>query len=212
VRTATKIALGAAGVVFLYVRFARPRAMRWGATDEEATRILPGDTLEPRAGFCATHAITIDAPPASVWPWLMQMGSGRGGWYAIDRLDNGGVPSAEVIRPELQQLEIGDLIPMAVGREVGPRVAEIEHERRMLWRDPDHGFTWEWTLAPAGEHETRLLSRVREAYPPVTSPRILYAIAASTGDVFMAHRQLNGIKRRAERLFAATTATGRAER
>ena len=200
---ARKVLIGTVAIVAIYVRFVRPWAKRWGATDEEAERVLPGDGFVPR-GFCATHAISIDAPPSAVWPWLVQMGSGRAGWYAIDRLDNGGRPSATTIVPEFQTLAVGDLIPMAVDKEVGPHVEQIDAPRRMLWRDADQGFTWEWDLQPVGEQGTRLLSRVREAYPSITSPRILYALIASTGDVLMARRQLRGIKARSERRFAAT--------
>src|SRR5512139_3909473 len=87
----------ALGLGAFYVLVVRPRAARWGATDEEAGRPLPGDGVVCGRAYVATRAITIDAPPEDVWPWIVQMGSGRGGWYALDRLDNGGVPSAEEV-------------------------------------------------------------------------------------------------------------------
>ena len=195
----------AAGLVGVYVKVVRPWANRWGATDEEVARELPGDAIVPGAGYRATRAITIHAAPEDVWPWLVQMGSGRAGWYAYDRLDNGGKPSAREVVPWLQDLRVGDLVPMSTSREVGPRVVEIQPFRRMLWATGDE-FTWEWVLEPAGEGTTRLVSRIHEAYPPVVSARMLYAIVASTGDVLMARRQLRGIRIRAEGL-----ARGRAE-
>ena len=189
---------GALGLGALYVLVARPRAARWGATDEEAVRRLPGDGVVQGRAYVATRAITIDAPPEGVWPWIVQMGSGRGGWYALDRLDNGGAPSAEEIVPELQDLEVGDLIPMAPGKEVGPRVLEMKPGRRMLWTTDDE-FSWEWVLEPRDDGRTRLISRIRERYPPLLSRKMLYAIVASTGDIVMVWTQLKGIKRRAER-------------
>ena len=195
---------GALGMGALYLLVVRPRAARWGATEEEAGRPLPGDGVVPGRTYVATRAITIDAPPEDVWPWIVQMGSGRGGWYALDRLDNGGVPSAEEIVPELQELQIGDLIPMGVGKEVGPRVLEMESGRRMLWATDDE-FTWEWVLEPRDGDRTRLISRIREQYPPLLSRKMLYALVASTGDVVMNWTQLKRIKRRAERLALSRT-------
>jgi len=90
-----------AGLLTVYWRLVRPWTMRWGATTTEAAQPLPGDQLMTRPGFSATRAITIAARPEYIWPWLVQLGSGRAGWYAIDRIDNAGVPSAQTIRPEL---------------------------------------------------------------------------------------------------------------
>ena len=80
------------------------------ATAAERRAPMPGDELVP-GGVVATHAITIGAPPAAVWPWLVQMGCDRAGWYAVDRLDNGGRRSADAIVPELQGLAAGDRVP-----------------------------------------------------------------------------------------------------
>ena len=207
-RRAISVVLGLAG---LYVVFVRPKTKRWGATDEEVARTLPGDGAVPGRGYRATRAITIDARPEDVWPWIVQMGSGRAGWYALDRIDNGGVPSAERIVPELQGLRVGDLVPMVVGKEVGPRVLEMETNRRMLWTTGDE-FSWEWVLEPAGLERTRLITRMHETYPPPLSPRMLYALVASSGDIVMHWTQLRGIKRRAERLAASRQASVPAER
>ena len=81
------------------------------ARAEEQRRRLPGDELVPHPKWTITHAITIDAPPEAVWPWVIQMGSGRAGWYAYDRIDNAGVPSARRIVPELQHVAVGDVMP-----------------------------------------------------------------------------------------------------
>ena len=189
-----------AGLLAVYWRLVRPWTMRWGATTTEAAQPLPGDQLMTRPGFSATRAITIAARPEHIWPWLVQLGSGRAGWYAIDRIDNAGVPSAQTIRPELQDLQVGDLVPMVAGKDIGPRVKELEPNHRMLWWDGHGEFTWEWVLEPIDDQATRLLCRVQEAYPPLWSRRMLYAAVATTGDVVMVRKQLRGIRARAERL------------
>src|SRR5450631_99766 len=99
---------GAAAVV--YAAWARPRLMRWGATDEEVTGAYPGADLVPHGQRAATMAVTIDAPPDQVRPWLVQLGGDRGGWYSWDRLDNGGRPSATEVHPEWQDLALGDYV------------------------------------------------------------------------------------------------------
>jgi hypothetical protein len=200
-------AAGGAGLLAIYLKLIRPWTMRWGATDEEVTRSLPGDDLVVGPRFRATRAISIGARPEHIWPWLVQLGSGRAGWYAIDRIDNAGVPSAQRIVPELQRLRVGDRIPMVVGEEVGPVVKELEPNRQMLWWDGKGEFTWEWLLDPIDDQTTRLLSRVQESYPPLWSRRMLYASVASTGDIVMARKQLRGIKTRAERLARSAPAS-----
>ncbi|MFN8034658.1 MAG: hypothetical protein U0V73_01815 [Acidimicrobiia bacterium] len=98
-------------VAAVYVLMLRPRLVRWGATDEEVARPYPGADLVPEGQRVSTMAVTIDAPSAAVWPWLVQMGWGRAGWYSWDRLDNGGRPSARELHPEWQQLSVGDVLP-----------------------------------------------------------------------------------------------------
>jgi hypothetical protein len=137
----------------------------------------------------------------------VQIGTGRAGWYAYNRLDNAGVPSAQTIVPELQHLQVGDLIPMVVGEQVGPRVRELEPDRRMLWVTEDQ-LSWEWLLEPIDAQTTRLLNRIRGTYPPLFSRRMPYAIAASVGDIVMNRKQLRGIKARAERLARASSQPG----
>jgi hypothetical protein len=192
-------ALGA-GVAAVYVRVVRPWALRWGATGQEAARQLPGDGVVQRADFVATRAITIYATTDQVWPWLVQIGSGRAGWYSYDRLDNAGVPSAAEIIPELQQLQAGDLVPMVAGKDVGVWVKELEPGRRMLWWDQKGEYSWEWLLEPAGD-QTRLVTRLRATRHPWTR-KMLYGVVAVNGDIIMARKMLRGIKTRAERLAA----------
>lgn len=102
---------GAAGIAALvYAAWARPRLMRWGATDEEVSGPYPGADLVPEGERSPTMAVTIDASPDQVWPWLVQLGGDRGGWYSWDRLDNGGRPSATEVHPEWQDLACGDYV------------------------------------------------------------------------------------------------------
>jgi proline iminopeptidase len=105
--------------------------MRWGATDEEISDSYPGSDLIPEGERSPTMAVTIDATPAQVWPWLVQLGGDRGGWYSWDRLDNGGRPSATEVHPEWQDLAVGDYVKY--WRRNGPvdawRVAMLEPNR-----------------------------------------------------------------------------------
>ena len=119
--TARLVALASAAAVSgsMYAFLVRPRLGRWGATEDEVRRRLPGDELESPMGYrrVSTRAITIDAPPDEVWPWLVQMGSGRAGFYThewVERLlfvTYADGHSANRIHPEWQELHVGDRVP-----------------------------------------------------------------------------------------------------
>jgi hypothetical protein len=100
----------AATATVVYGGWVRPRFMRWGATDEEVAGPYPGAELVPEGKRAATMAVTIEASPEQVWPWLVQLGCDRGGWYSWDRLDNAGRPSAREVHPEWQDLALGDYL------------------------------------------------------------------------------------------------------
>ena len=93
-----------------YGGWVRPRLRHWGATEEEVAGPYPGAELVPDGKRGATMAVTIDAPPDEVWPWLVQLGGDRGGWYSWDHLDNAGRPSAREVHPEWQDLGLGDSV------------------------------------------------------------------------------------------------------
>jgi proline iminopeptidase len=102
------VAAGMAAADVVYAAWVRPRLARWGASDGEVAGPYPGAELVPGGKRAATMAVTINAPPDQVWPWLVQMGWDRGGWYSWDRLDNAGRPSAREVHPEWQDLAAGD--------------------------------------------------------------------------------------------------------
>jgi proline iminopeptidase len=107
--TAAAKIVGVAGTAaVVYATLIRPRMMRWGATDEEVAAPYPGADLVADGERGATMAVTIDAAPDQVWPWLVQLGGDRGGWYSWDHLDNAGRPSAQTVHPEWQDIALGD--------------------------------------------------------------------------------------------------------
>jgi hypothetical protein len=127
-----RIAAVAATAAVVYGWWVRPRLMRWGATDEEVAGPYPGAELVPEGERGPTMAVTIDASPDQVWPWLVQMGGDRGGWYSWDHLDNAGRPSAQRVHPEWQDLAVGDHVKYWTRRH-GPvdawEVAALEPNR-----------------------------------------------------------------------------------
>jgi hypothetical protein len=197
--TGVGVAIGLAGLLLLaYRSVGRPWHARWGATDEEVARALPGDELLPDANVTA-RAITIDAPPEQVWPWLVQLGYGRAGWYSYDWIDNDGHPSASGVVPELQRLEPGDRILMIPG--MGPRVRAVEPNRYLLAGDAGGGI-WCLALHPLGDGRSRLVSRWRTRWP-ITLANVFWVLVGDPGSFVMERRMLLGIKRRVERAAAA---------
>lgn len=124
----------AAGLIGGYAAFVRPRLLRSGATAEEVKGSFPGSDLVPDGVRGATMAVTVDAPPRRVWPWLVQMGNDRAGWYSWDRLDNVGVPSADRVHPEWQDRSVGDRLMSTPDREHWFEVAALEPERFLALR------------------------------------------------------------------------------
>jgi hypothetical protein len=164
---------------------------------------MPGDDRFPDASFRATRAITIAAPPALVWPWLVQVGCLRAGWYSNDLLDNAGHPSATTIQPQLQELRVGQWIPMSSKppptERTAFRVDSFEVDRWMLWAKPDS--TWSWQLTPTGNGGTRLVNRIHAVYDwsrPLDAS--LAVVLMEFGDFPMNRRMMRGIKARAESL------------
>jgi hypothetical protein len=162
---------------------------------------MPGDDLIDDLAFLATRAITINAPPAAVWPWLVQVGCLRAGFYSNDLLDNLGHPSATDIVPEFQHLEIGQWVPMSPtpSDATAFKVAGFEPNTWLLWRQPLS--TWSWTLTELRQGGTRLVTRIRiqrDWRHPAAS--FLSVVLTEFGDFAMMRRMLRGIRDRAERL------------
>lgn len=173
----------------------RPWHRHWGSTRAEVAAPMPGDDVFPRAQLWATRGITVAAPPEEVWPWLVQVGCLRAGWYADDLLDDLGHPSAREIVPELQDLEVGRRLPMAP--HPTERTAFVVDSFRvpewMLWRTPTS--TWAWRLTPLPGGRTRLVTRLRFAYDRRDPAGI---VLMELGDWPMVRRMLRGIRERAE--------------
>lgn len=182
--------------------------LRLGATEDELTRAMPGDDIIDVPRFESTRAITVHASPAEIWPWLAQMGRGRGGLYSVDWLDRlFGVlegPSVERVMPEFQDLRPGDAIP--VGRTQWP-VHAVERERSLVLRivDGDVLVSNAWVLYPADTETTRLVLRVRATLPMNARSRVMLALLRPQ-ELIMVRAQLRGIRRRAESLARARRA------
>ncbi|MEO6606035.1 MAG: hypothetical protein ABIN55_10515 [Aeromicrobium sp.] len=193
---------------FLTAPLRRRWHLHWGATPTEVSASMPGDALVSRARFRATRAITIEAPPESVWPWLVQVGCLRAGWYSNDLLDNLAVPSATTIVPRLQHLEVGQWVPMSPtpSERTALKVHSFEVNKWLLWTTPDS--TWAWRLVPTDDNKTRLLTRIRTRYDwrhPLSA--LLGMILMEFGDFAMIRRMLRGIKTRAESLDRGASQT-----
>jgi hypothetical protein len=176
---------------------------QWGATDEEVHSPMPGDGIVPKASFNATRAITIDAPPGMVWPWIVQMGYRRAGFYTYAILDNAGYESADRILEQYQPPKIGDWVPMAkkVNDITALKVKAFEINEWLLWEKPDS--TWAWKLISLDGGRTRLICRLKQRYAwEKPGMAIMALILLEFGDFPMMRRVLKGIKVRAERMSA----------
>jgi hypothetical protein len=180
----------------LYLRYARPWQLTWGSTPEEVSRSLPGDDLVPDPTFNATRAITIAAPCEQIWPWIIQAGLTRAGWYSYDLLDNLGRPSAREIIPELQNLAVGDIVPMSPDGKRGMPVLSIDAPHSMVWGNAGD-TTWAWQLEPNPDGSTRLITRVRSRYRWL-SPSIAFSALLEFGDIWMMRKMLLNLRNRAE--------------
>ena len=191
-----RVAFAAAAVASATVY--RRSHLSWGAAPAEVQGVMPGDDILRRSHFTATRAITIDADPEAVWPWLLQVGFHRAGFYSYDLLDNLGRPSAEHVLPEFQDVAVGDLAaPMASppDKKNSFTVALLDSPHRLVWAKPDS--TWSWLLTHKADGRTRLVTRLKARYDvnaflPVT------LILMEIGDFPMMRRMLLGIRDRAE--------------
>jgi hypothetical protein len=198
------IAIG--GAAAAYIRLARPRQLRWGATNQESDGSLPGDDLIANPDLTATRAITVHTSADQVWPWIAQLGQGRGGFYSYDALENlvgCDIHSADQIVPEWQAITVGGQVKLHP--EVGLDVAVVELGRTLVLRGgvpmgaapPPYDFTWTFVLQEQPEGTTRLLVRERYAYTQRWAPLLVEPVAVVA--FVMSQRMLRGIRDRAER-------------
>ena len=201
-------AAGAAviGSAAAYLLAIRRWQLRWGATDEEVDATLPGDDLIPDPDLTVTRAITVHAAADQVWPWIAQLGQGRGGFYSYDALENlvgCDIHSADRIVPEWQDLKVGDQVKLAP--EVGLGVAVVEPGRALVLRGgvpmgavpPPYDFTWAFVLQEQPDGTTRLLVRERYGYTQRWAPLLVEPVAVVS--FVMSQRMLRGIRDRAKR-------------
>jgi hypothetical protein len=215
------IAGGVAGSVYALV--IRPWHLRRGATEAEVRRSLPGDDLVPGPKFGYTHAITINASVSEVWPWLVQIGYKRAGWYSHDWLHRimgiaGSVDdergSARRIIPELQDLKVGDVVEIASG--MGYAVVGMEPGRALILQsrvDTDKweslssldplpekylSSSWVWVLEEIDDRTTRLIVRVRTDTNPGLLSTLSAGIPNELGSLVMQSKTLRTLKQRAE--------------
>ncbi|MDQ1397693.1 MAG: hypothetical protein QOG64_2952 [Acidimicrobiaceae bacterium] len=203
---AVAIVVGAA----VCARFVRRRQLRWGATDDEVAADLPGDQLLLHADRSATRALTIAAPANEIWPWLAQMGQGRGGLYSYDRLENligCDIHSADRIVGRWEHISVGD--PFRLHPDLALRVACIEPNRAIVVRggvpmgdtEPPYDFTWAFVLNELPGGGTRLLVRERYAFTRRWAALIVDPVLAVS--FVMTRKMLHGIRARAEGARAA---------
>jgi hypothetical protein len=190
-------------------RLLRPSYSCWGATDEEVRRTLPGDELVPAPRAQSTWAVTIEAPPERVWPWLVQMGQDRAGFYTYEWFENGllrlNIHNADRTVPEWQNITVGDRMwfypeTYPIKPRSGPRIVAIEPNRVLLLchQVTDDATTcpgtWQFVLEAGGENATRLMLRARSGPSPTT----WFDILAEPAYFLMTRGMMLGIKRRAE--------------
>jgi hypothetical protein len=177
----------------------------WGATPEEVAAAMPGDDLLADAQYRTTRAITIDAAPAEVWPWLVQVGYRRGGWYAGDLLDNFARPSVRRIVPELQDIRVGQWLSMVPkpSERTAFQVDSFDAPSWLLWRTPNR--SWAWRLIPMAGGRTRLINRLRTRYEWRRPVVLVTVVLMECADYPMMRRMLRGIRDRAEAPTGHTT-------
>lgn len=198
--------LAASAAAAAFIVLVRSRGLRWGATDPELGWPLPGDDIIPNPNLTATRAITIDAERDRVWPWLAQLGQGRGGFYSYDFLENlvgCDIHSADRIVPEWQVIRVGDQIRLAARAPVSLEVAALEPDRWLVLRGapvaenpPPYDFTWAFVLRAESNGSTRLLVRERYGYKRSWAALLVEPVQAVS--FVMSRKMLRGIRDRAE--------------
>lgn len=194
-----------------YIFFFRKRLLTWGIKSETACQYLPGDDLVPAPVLATTRGITIHANTEAIWPWLVQIGQGRGGFYSYDWLENlfhMDIHNASRILPEFQDLHPGDLIPF--WRNAGVRVIDILPQSHLVLAGslfgleksagaPSYGGSWVFALQPIDSAATRLIVRSAVAwFEPRWLCQLFSWLLLEPTHFIMEMGMLEGIKRRVE--------------
>ncbi|MBZ0292672.1 MAG: hypothetical protein K8L99_08950 [Anaerolineae bacterium] len=197
-------------LLLVYILILRPWFLRWGATAEEAAMPLPGDEIAPVYKLSATRAITIHAPASQIWPWLVQMGQGRGGLYSylwIENMIGCKMHNADHIIPELQNPQIGDLIrmgpegyPLFKITAIQPQAALVIQGLDPRTKEPGQAY-WSFVLQPVDAQTTRLIIRGRNDYEPSLFNFLMWRVIVEPGYFVMEQKMLRGIRERAERIY-----------
>jgi hypothetical protein len=199
-KTLARTATATATTALVYRRFLRQPILTWGATAEEAAAQLPGDELLVDADGVATRAITIDAPPPAVWPWIAQMGpSPRGGAYTYDWIENLlglDMHSADCVLPDYQHPQVGDGFGYGTSKM---SFKIVDPERVLATQSADGNWVWTFVLEEQ-DGRTRLISRNRFRLSKLKDK--VGMIPMEPGSLVMERKMLRGIKQRAERLAA----------
>lgn len=192
-----------------YLLVARPYQLQWGATQEEIVRSMPGDELDADPSFLATRAITITGTPQEIWPWLVQMGYHRAGYYGYDIIENPGsrtgLESARRIVPELQKVKVGDEVPIgAAGSWV---MHAMEPDRFLIWSGEKGDSAFTWALYPLDERHTRLVSRIRFSHRWSQPGLMALDSFTEVTDHLAVRKILQGVKGRVEGTVEPTAQT-----
>ncbi len=204
------------GLTILLSPLLRAWYSRWGMSVEESRQPMPGDEYVPQPKSEISGAITIHAPPERIWPWFVQLGCQRGGWYSYDLLDNGGQASASRLIPEFQHLDVGDTVKAVPNGAFGFPVAAIEPGRYLVLAGtmdtrtgkpadpaapPAEYFSGDQTfyLAPLNASATRLVFRMRTDWNSKPLLTFIYKAILEPVSFIMARKTLINIKKRAEK-------------
>jgi len=188
-------------LITLYLFLIRPSQLHWGATAEELGRAMPGDDLVANPTFVATRAITIRGRPEDIWPWLVQMGYNRAGYYGYDLIENlgskTGIRSAASIVPELQHPATGDVLPISSVAQL--TFGAIQPNQYLIWQSEaqPHDGAFTWALYPVDQSHTRLVSRIRLRYH-WTSGALALDLFTEFADHVAVPRILTGVRNRVE--------------
>lgn len=188
-------------LITLYLFLIRPSQLHWGATAQEVDRAMPGDDLVANPTFVATRAITIRGRPEDIWPWIVQMGYHRAGYYGYDLIENlgskTGVRSAPSIVPELQHPKAGDVLPISSVAHL--TFGAIQPDQYLIWQSEaqPHDGAFTWALYPVDQNYTRLVSRIRLRYHWASSALAL-DLFTEFADHVAVPRILTGVRNRVE--------------